>query len=101
MTPVKTATDQLTSKEFKERDLKAKVKMKEYADTRRHANSQTLQLGDRVLVKTPKINKFFSHYDPVPYELMKWPIDDHCLKTRTHDNSKQRVLQENYSPNAT
>jgi len=71
MTPVKTATDQLTSKEFKERDLKAKVKMKEYADTRRHANSQTLQLGDRVLVKTPKINKFFSHYDPVPYELMK------------------------------
>jgi len=67
MTAVKTATDQLTSKD--ERDMKVKAKTKQYADTRCHANSQTLQLGDRVLVKTPKINKFSSHYDPVPYEV--------------------------------
>ena len=55
--------------DFREHDRKEKLRMKQYADVRRHANSQELQLGDRVLVKTPKINKFSSYYDPRPYEV--------------------------------
>jgi len=41
MSAVKTATDQLTSKDFKERDLKAKVEMKQ--DTEDQQSFQSLR----------------------------------------------------------
>ena len=43
--------------------------MKSYADHRRHATTSTVRVGDTVLVKTPKINKFSSYYDPKPYKI--------------------------------
>ena len=43
--------------------------MKMYADAKGHAKSQKLQPGDSVLVRAPKVNKFSSYYDPVPYKV--------------------------------
>ena len=40
-----------------------------YADAKGHAKLQTLQAGDSVLVRAPKVNKFSSYYDPVPYKV--------------------------------
>jgi hypothetical protein len=48
-------------------DLNAKRKMKDYADSRRHARSKHLQVGDYVLVKLAKKDKLSPYYDPVPY----------------------------------
>ena len=65
----KQPSESAANEQFRECDRQAKSKMKRYADARRHASFQTLQIGDRVLVKAPKVNKFSSYYDPRPYEV--------------------------------
>ena len=55
------------SKELYLTDSNAKRKMKNYADQRRHAKPNNLQVGDYVLVKSPRKDKLSSYYDPVPY----------------------------------
>jgi len=71
--PEVTVDNQTTERDnratFQEQDQKAKLKMKMYADAKGHAKSQTLQPGDSVLVRAPKVNKFSSYYDPVPYKV--------------------------------
>jgi hypothetical protein len=52
-------------------DLNAKQKMKVYVDSRRHAKSKHLQVGDYVLVKLAKKDKLSPYYDPVPYIVTK------------------------------
>ena len=47
-------------------DKKRKEKMKHYADNKCHAKTSELKLGDTVLVKQPKRNKFTTTFDPNP-----------------------------------
>jgi len=58
-----------TDSEVRIRDAVAKEKMKTYADKRRNTTYHNLKLGDVVLVKIQKTNKFSSYYDPVPYKI--------------------------------
>jgi hypothetical protein len=48
-------------------DTTAKRKMKEYADDRNNAKPATFQIGDDVLVRQRKRNKFSSYNNPIPY----------------------------------
>ena len=47
-------------------DKKRKEKMKRYADNKCHAKTFEIKLGDTVLVKQPKKNKFTTTFDPNP-----------------------------------
>ena len=49
------------------RDQTAKEKMKRDADKRKNAKLNTLQIGDNVLVKQRKYNKFSTCNNPEPY----------------------------------
>ena len=46
------------------RDTEQKRQMKAYADSARHARVPDVQVGDRVLVRQPKVNKFTAPYLP-------------------------------------
>ena len=48
------------------KDATAKRKMKEYADDRNNAKPATFQIGDDVLVRQRKRNKFSSYNNPIP-----------------------------------
>ncbi|XP_045170892.2 uncharacterized protein K02A2.6-like [Mercenaria mercenaria] len=58
-------------KNARENDRKSKQKMKDYADTRRNTRKTEIKIGDSVLVKQDKHNKFSTPYDPIPYEVIK------------------------------
>ena len=45
-------------------DTEGKCQMKAYADSTRHARVPDVQVGDRVLVRQPKLNKFTAPYLP-------------------------------------
>ena len=47
-------------------DTMSKMKMKDYADEKRHTKLNTLQHGDYVLVKQPKTNKLFTPFNLNP-----------------------------------
>ena len=49
------------------KDQQAKAKMKENADTKRRAKHSTIQIGDIVLLRQRKQNKFSMKFDPSPY----------------------------------
>ena len=53
--------------ELKKRDAEAKEKMKILADNNNHAKTSQIEIGDTVLVKQIKQNKFSSKFDPQPY----------------------------------
>ena len=52
------------------KDAAAKRKMKEYADDRNNAKPATFQIGDDVLVRQRKRNKFSSYNNPMPYHVV-------------------------------
>ena len=54
-----------------QRDREQKAKMKKYADNRSKAKHVDINIGDKVLVKQKKINKFSSKYDSNPYEVTR------------------------------
>lgn len=55
--------------DLQKRDSAAKAKMKAYVDSRRHASSHTLQIGDRVLHRQPKQHKLTTLFNAVPYSV--------------------------------
>ena len=55
----------------RERDGKAKQKMKTYADWKRKTLPSRIEVGDKVLLKQRKESKFFTKYDPVPYTVVE------------------------------
>ena len=50
-------------------DEQAKLKMRTYADARRHTQPSSLKTGDTVLVKQKRFNKLTPPYCPTPYEV--------------------------------
>ena len=53
--------------ELVKRDAEAKERMKSNADNNRHAKASTINIGDTVLVKQIKKNKFTTKFDSKPY----------------------------------
>jgi hypothetical protein len=51
-------------------DMKNKSKMKAYADAKRHTKASDLKVGETVLVKQKKPNKYASNFDPKPYRVI-------------------------------
>ena len=52
-------------------DAVSKMKMKNYADQRRHTRDSDIRTGDHALVKQQKRNKLTPLYDPHPYSVVK------------------------------
>ena len=52
-------------------DAVSKMKMKTFADQRRHTRDSDIRTGDHVLVKQRKRNKLTPLYDPHPYTVVK------------------------------
>ena len=53
------------------KDEKAKSKMKQYADAKRKAKNTVIQVGDTVLLRQKKQNKFSTKFDPSPFKVTR------------------------------
>ena len=56
--------------EVRDRDRDKKCKMKEYTDRARNAEGNSLVVGDKVLLKQQRLNKWTTPYESRPYELI-------------------------------
>lgn len=54
----------------RERDAVTKLRAKEAADVRRGAKPSPLEVGDAVLVPSPKVDKLSPNFSPVPYKVV-------------------------------
>ena len=52
-------------------DDRAKAKMKEYADTKSRAKQSNIQVGDTVLIRQRKENKWSTRFDPSPFKVVR------------------------------
>lgn len=59
------------NQQVQDNDQKAKSKMKENADAKRRARPLALKIGDVVLVRQRKHNKFTTRFDPTPFEVVR------------------------------
>lgn len=57
--------------EAKQNDIKSKNKGREYADKRRHAQPSQLRVGDVVILKQKKKNKFTTRFESIPYTVIE------------------------------
>ena len=55
----------------RENDQKFKTQMKKYADQRRHTKKILISVGDLVIYKQEKKNKFSTKFNPLPYKVIK------------------------------
>ena len=65
-------------------DKISKQKMKDYADTKRHAKPSDLNPGDHVLVKQPKTNKLKPLFNPKPYIIVQKKGSMIAAKNKSH-----------------
>ena len=56
---------------LRERDARAKLRQKEYADGRRSAKHSAIEQGDQVLLKQNRQNKLSPNYEPESYIVMQ------------------------------
>ena len=56
--------------ETRDRDAEQKSKMKSYADQRRNAKVSGIEVGDKVLLKQDKSDKFSTTFEPDPYSVI-------------------------------
>ena len=66
--PIKEETK--VSKKIKENDKRAETIMKENAEKRLKESKENLNIGDVVLSKQNKIDKFSTPFNPKPYEIV-------------------------------
>jgi len=66
---------------LRERDNRAKLRQKEYADRTRGAKHSNIEEGDKVLLKRTRENKLSPNYEPEPY-------------TVTHKDGNAVILQD-------
>ena len=59
-----------SDKDLRQKDEKAKEKMKRYADKKRKAQPSKLVVRDMVPMKQKKHTKFSSKFDPVPFQVV-------------------------------
>ena len=68
---IPTPSDRHKDSLIRQRDEEAKAKMKNYADTKRRATELKIQVGDKVLLRQRKKNKFTSKFDPNPFDVIR------------------------------
>jgi len=56
---------------LRERDARAKLRLKEYADSKRCAQFSDIAEGDRVLLQQKRENKLSPQYEPEPYRVIE------------------------------
>ena len=72
--------DKFLQDKVREFNSRAMGKAKAYADGKNHAKPHQFSMGDRVLVRQRKVNKFSPYYDPQPFHISPgWQI---ILKVR-------------------
>ena len=97
---LKPKVDSIWMKEQRDKDQQEKCNMTQYADTRNNARSRNLTIGDSVLVKQPKTNKFSSYYDSNPFKIV---AINGSMITAARDNGKtitgnyQEAVVESYN----
>ena len=64
-------TVEVPREEVRDRDWSNKLKGKAYADTRRGATSKSIRIGDTVLLKAEKSNKFLTNFRPSPFKVVQ------------------------------
>ena len=85
--PTKSSKKKLQVK-AREYDANQKAKMKLYADQKRHAIPATFHVGDNVLVKQHKANKFSTPFNSQPYKITK--INGSMITAKREDKSITR-----------
>ena len=64
-------TVEVPREEVRDRDWSNKLKGKAYADARRGATSKFIRIGDTVLLKAEKSNKFSTNFRPSPFKVVQ------------------------------
>ncbi|XP_048735644.2 uncharacterized protein K02A2.6-like [Ostrea edulis] len=59
-----------TKTDIRKNDEKAKMQMKQYADSKSGAKENNLEIGDNVLIKQNQTNKMSTPYNPNPMEII-------------------------------
>ncbi|RUA05416.1 MAG: hypothetical protein DSY43_04620 [Gammaproteobacteria bacterium] len=75
------------------KDTHAKARMKEYADKKRHTQPHDIQVGDSVLVRQEKRNKFTTPFEPVLYTV----ISVNRSMITAHRTTDEREITRNSS----
>lgn len=77
--------------EIRDRDWSTKLKGKEYGDRLRHARESTVNVGDKVLIKSTKINKLSTNYDPNIYKVLRREGGEVTVKSKDGVEVKRNV----------
>ena len=62
------SVDEINSN-IEKNDQSTKARSKDYFDKRHYTTDMTLNIGDRVIVRQPKLNKTTPSFEPVPYRV--------------------------------
>ena len=74
----------------KENDQQSKAQMKQYADQRRHTKKMQVNVGDLVICKQPKKNKFSTKFNPAPYKVIK--VNGSTITAQRHTHQITRNI---------
>ena len=74
----------------KENDLKAKAQMKRYPDRTRHTKPREIRIGDLVICKQQKKNKFSTKFHPAPYKVIK--VKGSTITAQRHSHQITRSI---------
>lgn len=79
--------------ELRDRDWSRKVKASVYADSRRGAETSTLEPGDQVLLKVDKQNKLSTNFSGVPYEVIQKKGNSVVVESPERVRYKRNITQ--------
>ena len=85
------ATEAYWQQLLRERDNRAKLRQKEYADRTRGAKHSNIEEGDKVLLKQTRENKLSPNYEPEPYIVTRKDGNAVILQD-TNGNNKMRNI---------
>jgi len=71
LSELRTETVEVPREEVRDRDWSNKLKGKAYADARRGATTKSIRIGDTVLLKAKKSNKFSTNLRPSPFKVVQ------------------------------
>ena len=74
---------------LRERNARAKLRQKEYADSKRSAEYSDIREGDRILLNKGRDNKLSPSFEPLPYKVVE-KKDNAVLIQDQEGNTKMR-----------
>ena len=75
----------------RERDSRAKLRQKEYADKTRGTKHSNIEEGDKVLLKQTRENKLSTHYEPEPYVFIRKDENAVVLQDKNRNNKMHNI----------